>query len=371
MANLNEPLVHGTGSAPCVQPYNTRPYTGSLVTAAATGLGPLVDGASLVRCFDKWLLIGGWSTSPEDWGDGVPVNTTNRVLSSTDLETWTQELAHAPAAPTSGAGARFLPRHTFMVWVTDEDGPAETLWVAGSDQYAGPPSTAIPSDIWYSTNGTTWTRAAASSPWGALGRSGSDMGIGGVWNPIVGILGDYVHVMGGHRHTSLATAVEDWAATREHWRAPAADPTSWTQLADMPFDRAGVLKAPALCGKLFVIGGNSGTNTTRVQPTDCWALDGSSWLRMSGNSRGVWSGRDYIATPAFDDKLWVLTGYNDPAGNQGGAYWSRDLGRTWERAFAAPWAGSHADGFAVGGGRIAIVSGNGHGNDTYEIEVAP
>lgn len=357
MTNTVEPLIPGSALAPC-STYGTNLYTHTNPTAAAAYVAS--DGRQLVwhASTSKWWLLGGWTTSPTDWGDGVPVYTTNEVWSSPDLITWTKILAHDASAPTSGAGARWLPRHTFMVWVV-----GGYIYVAGSDQY---PTKPIPSDVWRSSDGATWERIAADSPWGAQGRTGSDVGVGGVWNPIPGYLGGHFYVMGGHRFTDLVTDVLDWPATAEVWRS--ADCITWTQLSDMPFVRAGVRDAQTICGKLFVMGGNAGTNTTRSLKSDTWSFNGSSWTRMSGDSRGVWSARDYVATAAFDDKLWVLTGWDGT--NAGGCFWSRDLGRTWERAFAATWAGSHADGVAVGNSMIAIASGNGQLKNTYSITVA-
>lgn len=343
------PVVSGAWQ-PCTAP-NANLYTQTTLTTTA-GYQQR-DGARLHWFGGKWWLLGGWWPPPSDW---EPDHLTNQIQSSADLITWTEELPHDP-----GDATRWSPRHTFMSWVH-----AGKLWVAGGDQYTLLDDPIL-SDVWNSPDGVTWTQVAASSPWGAQGRSEGASGCNGVWDPIAGYFGGYMHVLGGHRSTSLSQNWNDWPATREHWRS--TDGVTWERMPDMPFDRGGVMDAVVLCSTMFIVSGNSGTRTTRVLPTDTWAWNGTEWRQMSTTSNGVWTGKDYVSIAAFDDKLWILTGFDLEAGNSKGGCWSRDLGRTWEFAFAPTWNASHADACAVGNSRIAIATGNGQEDNTYQVVV--
>lgn len=309
------------------------------------------DGAALHYFNGKYWLLGGWWTPlPNSWSATNYV--TNEVWSSLDLVTWTLELSHVETPPTSGVGARWNPRHTFMSGVLNG-----YMWVWGSDQYA-PGTYPIPSDVWRTSDGTTWERVAASSPWG----SGD-----GLYNPGWGVYNGYLHVIGGHKG-SLPTSYLDWPAVATHWRS--SDGVNWEQLPDMPFVSAVTQNAPVLCGAMFVIGGNAGTSATRNLKSHTWAYKNGIWYQQSASSKGVWSARDYISTAAFDNKLWVLTGYNGTA-NDGGAFWSKDLGDTWNRCPTPTYAVSHADAVVVANSKITIAAGNGQSKGVNSIEVGP
>jgi hypothetical protein len=318
----------------------------------------LRDGARLEYFNSKYWLLGGWQPDPNGWGVN---STTNEVWSSPDLITWTLELADDPAPPTSGAGARWYPRHTFMSCVFDGK-----LWVFGSDQYdpgGTEPNTStdpVDTSVWNSEDGVTWTRVAADSltSWGATGGRGC-------WDAIVGVYGGYMHIIGGYRAPDGTTVRIAWPTSSEHWRSQ--DGVNWEQMPDVPFSRARVSHAVTVGGRLVIVGGMSSPPPTTIEPAvpmnDVWTWDGATWEQTSASAS--WTGRTWVGAAAYDGKLWVLTGHDDDtATNLADTYWSSDFGVTWNEV-DVPWLPSHADGVTVTAAGIAVVSGYAQGKNTW------
>lgn len=305
-----------------------------LRTTDAAGYYPR-DGARLEFFAGKYWLLGGWNPADNpEWGTDI---TTNAVWSSTDLVTWTLELAHDPAPPTSGPGARWRRRHTFMSFVF-----AGYLWVMGSDTLDGSP---WPSDVWRSADGVTWERVAASSPWGP------------VYLAIPAVYGGYMHVIGGNLQST-------GSASAQHWRSQ--DGVTWEQLPDLPFARAAVYGAVVHRGKLFIMGGNDGiAQDSATQCGDTWMWDGTTWTQQSPSAG--WGVLEWVATASYDDRLWVLTG-KQGAGNAGTLWYSTDLGVTWTQLLPVPYATGHADAIVVTAQHgIVLATGLSQGQSVYRI----
>lgn len=314
-----------TASSPAVVADGAHAYWGRAMTKAAAFAER--DGAEIEHFAGKYWLLGGWDPVAPEWG-GSDI-TTNEVWSSTDLITWTKELVHDAAAPTSGAGARWLPRHTHGTAVKDG-----YLWVIGGDTVLG----AVPTDVWRSVNGTTWERVSATSPWAYLS--------------ILGVYNGYFHIMGG---TSAPT---------QHWRS--ADGVTWTQLADMPFGRSSVTRAVVLAGKMYIAGGLDADGSTQMN--DTWRYDGATWTRMSATA--TWSAREWVCTAAYDGKIWVLTGKSGLT-NAGGLFRSSDGGVTYVSEPAYPYIDSHADGVTVTSDGIILAAGNANPGCVFRIRALP
>jgi hypothetical protein len=208
------------------------------------------------------------------------------------------------------------------------------LWVIGGDTVLG----AVPTDVWRSADGRTWERVAATSPWAYLS--------------ILGVFNGALHIMGGTTDASQHRSSSDGA--------------TWTDLPALPFSRSSVTQAVVAFGRMFVIGGVDGDGVT--QKNDTWKYDGSTWTQQS--AAAVWSAREWIATAAYDAKLWVLTGKNGVA-NAGGLYNSDDGGVTWTSLPVYPYPPSHADGITVTDDGIALASGAGLPGSTYLISRLP
>lgn len=336
----------------CTAP-NGNSYVFDSPTATAafyTGVGGAQrDGAKLhyLAATGKYWLLGGWSPAPvAAWGNKP---TTNQVWSSTDLITWTLELAHDQAPPTSGAGARWQRRHCFGSCVHTFGG-VEYIYVLGSDDQEDPtigefPSADVMSDVWRSSDGVTWTRIRATSDWGPR------------FQPIVGVLDGRMHYMGG---SALGTT------TAQHWSSEDGD--TWTQHTDMPFTRMAVYEAPSMCDKLFVIGGweGLGNDAITTAKNDVWAYNGTDWNQQT--AAAAWTQGVWVGTACFDNRLWVLTRY----GNLADTWWSEDAGVTWTQTAAPPWVASHADAYCVtAADGLVLASGNLQEGNVYRVNVAP
>ncbi len=316
---------------------NGHTYTASTITAAADFQRG--DGAALTYRLSKYWILGGWY--PSTWADS-----TNRVLSSTDRITWTTELAHDPASPTSGAGARWRPRHTF--------GYAEMggySWVFGGDLAANDGMGGVASapwtnsDVWKSADMLTWTRVTALVPW-------NDNAL-----YLAGAFQSKLHVLCGVRGTGQLMRVE-------HWSSP--DGATWTRLPDPPFQKFAVNKFAELDGKLILMGGGTDTLSAPTLVNDTWAYDGTNWARQSASAG--WAGRYWLASEVYDDKLWILTG-RGVSTELADAWYSEDLGVTWVDFGTVPWGGSHADGtVSTTADGITIATGYGDDVSVYQIK---
>lgn len=88
-------------------------------------------------------------------GDGTSTNTwTNSVYSSTDGITWSL----VTATPSWGGTTAGTKRSRYGVCVHNG-----RMYVAGGSTYSG--SYTYKNDVWYSTDGSTWTQATASATW--------------------------------------------------------------------------------------------------------------------------------------------------------------------------------------------------------------
>jgi len=76
--------------------------------------------------------------------------------------------------------------------------------------------------------------------------------------------------------------------------------------------------------KLWVIGGYDGSS----QYNDVWqSADGNTWTQATDNA--AFSGRENHTTAVFDNKLWVIGGYD---GNRKNDVWYSENGNTWTQA---------------------------------------
>ncbi|HVH46112.1 MAG TPA: hypothetical protein VM925_27370 [Labilithrix sp.] len=315
-------------------------YVGEMLTRSAGYSWR--DGAALKKFRGKYWLLGGWTNGPRPEWDGD--DTTNEVLSSTDLVTWKVELRHVSQPSTEGRRARWTRRHTFGSVVFKDH-----LWVIGRDHVMTPPI----GDVWRSPDGLRWEQVLAEGPWGRKRM------------PMITVFDGAIHVLGGE----LDVSGEPGVSTSTHFRS--VDGLHWEQLPDMPFVRSSGA-AVEQCGKLLVMGGNSGgttVGTPRVRHNDVWAWDGKTWKRQIEHA--PWPGMMWIDAVNYDGKAWILAGRSgddDPSQEIRGAWFTEDTGRTWTYT-QAPWPGSHADGVeATPEDGIVMASGAKTSTSTFRLK---
>lgn len=286
------------------------------------------DGAGLVWFAERLWMLGGWH-SPAVWGDAY---TTNEVWVSDDLgDTWSLALAHEPAPPQEGPGARWTPRHTVGFLPLQVDG-TDFLYVVGGDIYAPV------GDVWRSTDGLTWKQVAAHTPW--EGRV----------LQMVGALDGALYVMGGQD-----TIADPATARADVWRSWDGGIT-WEALGDAPWGPRGmVYDLVAFKGALWLAGGGTyDDDGPRTFYNDVWRFDGTTWMQVT--DAAPWAPREYHNVWVFDGELWVGSGY-DGVGNRNDLWHSPD-GRAWTRAATPPFLPGHGDGMAVTSAGLVHATGN-------------
>jgi len=229
---------------------------------------------------------------------------------------------------TSNAQWNVRRDHTSLVFTPPQYVASTTvMWVSGG--VSGGPST-FWNDVWYSTDGTDWTQAAANAQWtGRYIHSSAiyaDAGTDKMW------------VIGGHTGSVYLNDV--WYST---------DGIDWTQATEraawgarccnftLVFDASNQ-------NRLWMIGGNVGG----TRQNDVWySTDGQDWTQATANTQ--WEGRSSAAgllfTPssyvASTTVMWLAGGLTTgpPTVAQNDVWYSTD-GTDWTRATAnAQWGG--------------------------------
>lgn len=270
---------------------------------ADTGFIPR-DGATLDVFGGRVLLLGGWNP------DLFETNTTNEIWSSTDNGvTWGLD----GVAPWEG-------RHTFGEGILDG-----RLYVMGGDALQGHYQT----DVWATSDGHAWELRTAAAPWGERVLHYSVVHNGALW------------VMGGQTMPEALGDEKPVTYYSDVWRS--TDGAQWTRvLAKAPWPARGVICGSlSFHGEMWVVGG--GTYDTfdvpyRTYFQDAWSSpDGLTWTQ---HADAPWNPREYQSVIVWDDKMWMLGGYND-TGNQRDVWYSAD-GENWYELPNTPWVERHA-----------------------------
>jgi hypothetical protein len=306
------------------------------------------DGPGLVWFGGRVWMVGGWNPveGPAYWGGGDPdIILTNEVLCSTNYgRTWAKELRHVQSPPSSGAGARFNPRHTHWLGVHTYQA-TDYLMVIGGDHVS------LVQDAWRSTdpgNPDGWERICASLPTAAQSFQ---------W------VGEY------HGDLYLGGGQSDWedptTALQTFYRSTDGGAT-WTQLGDVPFAGRGMIYHPCeFQDRLVVAGGGTfhASAGLRTVYHDVWAFDNAddSWTQYPDAG---WEGCEYHNTLVWDSKLWKFNGFlprlgGAPDGNVADAWYLETLGGSWTQVQSVPWPPGHADGFCATNHGVIQALGNG------------
>jgi len=288
------------------------------------------DGAGALAHKGRMWLLGGWN--PEDKVH-FPRICNSEVWSSTDGAIWTLENGEAPWEGRHTAG---YVVHKGKMWIVGGD--------ANQHYYQN--------DIWCSDDGVNWDLVNGHVPWPPR-----------VLHYTVAF-DDRIWVMGGQTLPPFAPA-ED-AFYNDVWCSE--DGVDWTQVAaNAAWPPRGMIGGNVVFqGRMWILGG--GTYDTPHYPNrlffnDVWSsADGVDW-EMSLNS-APWEPRQYHDVAVFDDKMWVLEGWNQC--NRRDVWYSSD-GANWHELPDTPWIERHAASVFVHDNALWMVAGNNMRPDVWRL----
>jgi len=188
-------------------------------------------------------------------------------------------------------------------------------------------------DVWSSTDGITWTQATASAAWAARAKFTAVVHDSKMW------------VIGGLT-----------ASGRDNSVYSSTDGITWTQVradgAADGFTAAHSHSSISHDGKLWVIGGDSGSNSDAVFSS----TDGATWTQVrANNAANGFTNCLLHSSVSFDSKLWVIGGFT---GSYLDEVWSSADGETWSLETAAPgWTGRHSFCADIVGSTLYIFAG--------------
>ena len=287
------------------------------------------DGAGALVFQGKMWLLGGWNP-----GDKLhfPKVCNSEVWNSVDGARWTLQ-THAP----------WDPRHTAGYVVHQNK-----MWIVGGDPIQG----RYQGDVWNSSDGVHWAKVADDVPWRPRVLQYTVAHQGKIW------------VMGGQTVPQFAPAPE--AFHNDVWSTP--DGVHWTRvLASAPWSPRGMIGGSALFrDRIWILGG--GTYDTPKQPArnfynDVWSsADGVHWERHVEHA--PWKARQYHDVAVFDNRMWVLEGWNQA--NRNDVWYSAD-GVQWHELPDTPWAPRHAASVFVHENALWMVAGNNMQSDVWKL----
>lgn len=301
------------------------------------------DGAGALVFRGRMWLLGGWNPSDKTH---FPRICNNEVWSSTDGRAWTLEKPNTFLAGPFDAESDWEGRHTAGYAVFKDK-----MWIVGGDGNQGH----YQSDVWNSADGEHWVHVnkGAPAPWGPR-----------VLHHTV-VFRDWIWVFGGQALPQFAPAPE--ALHNDIWRTK--DGVTWEKLTPnqpMWSARGMIGGAAVLNDRIWLLGG--GTYDSPKYPkrrfyNDVWSTsDGINWVRHV--EFAPWSPRQYHDVAVFDDRLWVMEGWNKH--NRNDVWYSAD-GVNWYEVPDTPWKPRHAASVFVHDGALWMVAGNNMQSDAWRL----
>jgi len=309
-------------SAPAGQEYEWTRVNPAAAFAARDGAGALVYSGRM------WLL-GGWN--PRD-KTHFPKTCNSEVWSSRDGVAWTLVNPRAP----------WEERHTAGYVVH-----RGRMWVVGGDPIQGH----YQHDVWASRDGIDWRNVAEKVPWAPRALH------------YTVAFNDRIWVMGGQTMPRFAPAPEVFY--NDVWSTQ--DGATWTRVVEhAPWPPRGMIGGSVVFkGRIWLLGGGTydTPNTPRRFYNDAWSTaDGLHWERHLEHA--PWPPRQYHDVAVFDDRMWVLEGWNQS--NRADVWFSSD-GVNWRELPATPWAPRHAASVFVHDQALWMVAGNNMEPDVWKL----
>jgi hypothetical protein len=297
------------------------------------------DGAGAVTFKNKMWLLGGWNP-----GDKVhfPTICNSEVWNSADGIKWNLVLKQAPWEGRHCAG--------YIVF-------KDRMFIVGGDCNQGH----YQSDVWSSDDGVRWDRVSEKVPWGPRAFY------------CTAVLNGKIYVFGGQTIPDIAPADEHFHD--DVWCSD--DAINWTKILDhAPWaPRLLIGGAAVFAGKIWILGG--GTYDTparrrRLYFNDVWnTADGVHWTQVAKSAD--WHPRQMHDVGVFDNRLWVMGGYNEKAaagektpGNRKDVWHSAD-GVKWEELPDTPWPPRHGGSVFLYDNALWMVAGNNMTSDAWKL----
>jgi hypothetical protein len=344
------------------------------------------DGAGLLWFKGRLFILGGWDgtnypySNPSDPSkpihEGVPAwgrqRTTNEIWSSRDGVRWDLILPHTANPPATGVGARWRPRHT-AGWLVHKN----QIFVIGGDHLDI--TGLIPQDVWSSPDGTTWiqqTAKAAPFDPAALPIPGHRRILHSV-----GTYNNKLWLFGGQTDLgNPSTALNDLWSSSDSGKTWKCEVKHNPSAKNQPKPRGMIYTLVEWKGYLWLCGGGTYNSTpeSRTYYNDVWRYsEKGRWEQILpneiGRSNDRWSPRQYHNVIAYDDKLWVMSGFGYNRSEKAPGLkdvkisnlkdvWVTTDGKKWQQAFKDEeilWAPGHADGVCVSPEGLWKATGNG------------
>jgi hypothetical protein len=299
------------------------------------------DGAGALVFNERMWLIGGWNPNDKTH---FPRTCSNDVWSSANGVEWIEEKNNTFATQDFDPEQDWAGRHTAGYAVLNQ-----RMWIVGGDANQG----SYQNDVWNSADGKTWNKVNSNVAWGPRALHYTVAFDGALW------------VMGGQTIPQIAPAPE--RVHRDVWKS--ADGIDWQLLhpVEPQWAARGMIGGSAVFqDRIWFIGG--GTYDTIEHPersyyNSVWSTaDGIKWQCHAAVP--PWTARQYHEVAVFDDKLWVLEGYN--GANRNDVWYSPD-GGNWTEVPQTPWAPRHAASVLVFDDALWVIAGNNMESDVWKL----
>ncbi len=285
---------------------------------------------------DKIWVLGGINDKDVD-DDGSNIDTKNDVWFSADGITWT--LATSDAAWSARWG------HSSVVF-------DHKMWVLGGIDDS------TKNDVWFSEDGSTWTQATSSAAWSAR-----------IWYSSV-VFDNKIWILGGVFDDDDDGNISD--TKNDVWFSE--DGSTWTQAtSSAAWSVRGAHTSVVFDNKIWVLGGvddDDDDDNLSDTKNDVWfSEDGSTWTQAT--SSAAWSARALHSSVVFDNKIWVLGGFDDddnnPSSSRKNDVWYSEDGATWtQETSSAAWSARGGHSSVVFDNKIWVLGGN-DGSDKNDV----
>lgn len=281
------------------------------------------DGVMSMQLGNEFFTFGGW----RDW----PQSQNDVYRSSGDLSTWSR----MPDAP-------WHPRHVFGC--VKKDGK---VWVMGGDNLNNT------WDCWNSADGVNWTKVGATNPTPVGPRTYG----GYCTHKIEGK--EWLYIIGGYGYKDVLRSLD--GITWETVANNVGMLGTWDEPNGANFCNAAV----SFCGNLYLVCGGGGTAWGGRKEIYRSTDNGFTWQRMADFPG---SQRRYTNVQVWDNKIWVIGGYDETTvGNLRDIWYMNEKG-TW-RQLQAPndYVARHATALSVYNNKLVLACGD-YNNDCWVIE---